>query len=429
MTTAGGGGRLEVRSADEIDETRDPRGSALERPGAPFWIVFAIGMGIRVWLAVATRGSDDANIWTEHAAGVARDGLLAHYRSDVDMNHPPFVAFVMAALFRLAGAIGVEFRDLYRLLFACMDGANVFLLARVARGRPWRWKLASLYAASPVALLLGAMHGNTDVLVATCLLLTCCVAATGSVVWTGVCIGIGAWLKLPALLAAPIFGFAFVRWRDRVLCAVVALVVAGSTYASLLVDDPTLLGQRVFAYQGKLISTLGDPPIWIWGFKSWFVRFFGARARDWPAGLVWYCRNGHLVVIPAMILLAYLRRESRSAVGLAATVAGCYAIFYGFVESFTFQYLAWSMPFWWLLGRRFGFAANLFAGAYLYGLYAHLTGDGWLRGEWDFLGHRGWPAGVIALRDLAHATFAIGGIVFAIRAWRSTDECRAAPSG
>jgi hypothetical protein len=231
------------------------------RPGAWFWLLCMAGLAVRLYFAAATRGTNDAGIWTEHAAGVNLQGLIGHYEQDWMMNHPPFIAVVMAKLHAVADRCGIEFRVLYRSLFSLVDLLNSWLLLRILAAYPWRFLAAGLYAVSPAALVLTGMHGNTDVLVATCLLVTCLAVGAHRPLLAGLCIGIGAWIKIPALFVAPAFGFAFPRWRDRFSCAAVAFAVAASTYLPVLAGHSDLLKERIFGYLDLGLQGLVHSPV------------------------------------------------------------------------------------------------------------------------------------------------------------------------
>jgi hypothetical protein len=117
-----------------------------------------------------------------------------------------------------------------------------------------------------------------------------------------------------------------------------------------------------------------------------------------------------------LLLLAWLRRSRRTAPEVCATIAMGYAILYGFTDNWAFQYLAWSVPFWFFLQPRFCIAATLLAGGYIYSLYWFLCGNPWLSGKWDFVGRPGWPLIVITFRNLAVLFFFSSGCVFLISA-------------
>jgi hypothetical protein len=393
----------------------------LARPGAWFVVLVVLGAGLRLFFAIATRGTTDADLWTQHARGVALHGLIEHYRVSPLFNHPPAISLVMAGLWQLAQSLGLEFRVLYRTLFALADLGNVWLLLRLLRAERWRYVAAGAYAVAPIALVIGGMHGNTDALIASLLLIACPLAASRRAVLAGAVLGACAWIKLPGLLAAPAIGFALPRWRDRVVCALVALGVGASTYAWAFASDAGIVKERVFGYAGYYLVTVGDPPTWIWGFKNWYIRLFG---ENWaPFHNNWGMRS-HLYALGAIVCYAFLRRRATDARGIARSVAGTYAIFYALAETWTFQYTGWSMPFWMVAGLPYAVAANVFAGGYVYGLYAYVCEDWLLRPEWDFNGHRYWPPVLVFLRDAAHLTFAAAAAVWFTRALRGEWRAR-----
>lgn len=401
----------------------DPRSLPrwLCRPGGWYWLLLCLGLGGRLFLAYTTRGTTDAELWTEHASGVLRDGLIGHYERDPLFNHPPFMAWVMARLSGLAASWGVEFRVLYRCVFGLLDMVNAGLLVRVLAGYEWRFLASGVYAITPVAMVLSSMHGNTDSLVSTTLLLTCLAAGKrrrNSPLWTGVFIGLGAWIKIPALFAAPAFAFSFPRWRDRLGCTAVAIAVAVSTYAPAFMAKPALLWDRIFGYRGLIIYTASDPPTWIWGWQIWITRIYGGRIADWPTAYLWFREHSFWIALPLAVLFGYLRRRRCDTRSLAVTVAGTYAIFYAFTEPWTFQYFAWSMPFWLVAGWRFALAANVFGGGYIYVVYAYLCqGDWLLRPTWSLTAVTRWSTAAILFRDLAHAAFTAFALVFLWQAW------------
>ena len=401
----------------------------LQRPGPWLWILLAAGILLRAFLAFGTEGTYDVLIWTEHASGVARDGLVAHYRSDATFNHPPFVGWAMAELWKLAQWTGLPFRALYRALTAAIDLGSALLLRRLIAASTWRWLAFGLYCVAPAALVFSAQHGNSDSIIAFALLACCLAVGAGRPILCGVVIGLALWIKLPVLVAAPAIFFALPTWRDRLRCGLVALAVGAATYVPAFVAAPSLVGQRVFGYQGIQLHTLGKPPIWVWGIKNFCFTAFGPDTTRWPAWALWRIDHANAIAIALIAAYAFLRRREKSALGLAQTITGCLALFYGSIEAWSFQYFAWSVPFWFTRGALFALCANVFAGGYVYCLYAHLCDDWLLRGAWDFAGHRQWPNWIPVLRDAALLTFLVFGIVWfalavraELRARRSVDE-------
>ena len=377
----------------------------LSRPGPWVWGLVAAGVLVRLFLALRTAGTTDVLIWTEHASGVARDGLMAHYRADPSFNHPPFISWFMAGLWTIAQAVGIPFEALYRSVVASIDLGSAFLLLRLLAGSRYRWLAFGLYCVAPAALILSAQHGNTDAILACALLGCCLLAGAGRPVLCGIVLGLSLWIKLPALVAAPAIGFAFPRWRDRLVCATVTLAVATAGFVPAFLIDLPIVWERVFGYRGLYIRTLSNPPIFVWGMKNLCIPLFGHDFRLWPAWAIWRIDNANPIALALITVYAFLRRRHNGALGLAQTLAASFALFYGGIETWTFQYFAWSVPFWFTRGASFAVCTNLIAGGYIYGLYAFVCGDWLLRPTWDFEGHPLWPAWLLLLRDGALLTF------------------------
>ncbi len=383
-------------------------------PGVWFWALLATGAFARAFLVFATQGTLDVPLWIEHAAGVSAHGIVGHYREDPFFNHPPLIGFLVAQLWNISQETGIAFRILHRGLVAAFDLANVGLLSWLLVGNPARWLIAGLYAVMPVGVILGAFHGNNDAMIATLALAATIAAARGRPLLAGAVLGAGLWIKLPIVLAAPAIGFALPRWRDRFACALVALTIGVSTYLPALTEAPALVWANVFEYQGLVVRTPGG--FWIWGLKTLFFRGFGPTMTAWPAWASALVVHGTGIALGAIVLFAFLRRRERTALGIAKTIAGSYAIFYALIDAWSFQYFAWSAPFWLLAGLPFALASNLFAGGYIWGLYAYLCGDVLLRPAWDFEGLLIWPAWILLLRDLALLTFVTFSFAWMLRA-------------
>ena len=109
-------------------------------------------------------------------------------------------------------------------------------------------------------------------------------------------------------------------------------------------------------------------------------------------------------------------------------LAGTFILFYGLTDFWAFQYFAWSLPFWFLLGPRMAGATYLISFAYLYGLYAWLTGSPWLLGDWAFVEKSAWPAALLRLRDAAIGIFLLSALTLLFQtgreAWKRWQETR-----
>ncbi len=422
------------------------RWAVLTRPGWWFWTLVVLGLIGRTYLATATVGTPDVRIWTRHAHMVAQNGLIAHYSFDPTFNHPPVIAWAMGRVERLSRQLGIPFQAAYRVVIGLVDLGSAFLILRVMRDSRWRYVACGAYCVAPVALVLAGMHGNTDPLVAACLLATTLLVSQRRAVAAGVLIGITASIKVPGVFAAPALAWALPRWRDRLVCALVALAIALPPYAWAVsrtteftsgqlhgqLGSANFVIKRLFFYRGYLMAIKGEPPEYIWGLKAFAGRAFGLGELDWPAWARWWLEHSHVVALPSMLLFGFLRRRESSARGIAVTVAGTYAIFYALVETWATQYFAWSMPFWMLAGLPFAIASNALAGGYIYEFYAAFCGDWLLRPRWPRgLTVSDMPPGLFVMRDLAVLMFlAFASYWFAravrdeLRAWRQGPRDR-----
>ena len=396
------------------------------RPGVLFWLAIAAGLAIRVYLVVFTHGTYDVGIWEGHAAGIQEHGLTAYYRANTWMNHPPFIAVVVSWLWKLGQAIDVPFRILLRAPFALLDAGTALLLLCAFRDSRYRFALAAGYWLHPLSLIFSAYHGNTDSAIAFLLLLSVLSLQQRRIVLAAAALGLSLWIKLPALLVAPAFVFFLPRWRERLTFLLVAGGVGLSTYLPALAVDPAAVIQGVLGYRGQMLQTPSGIPIWgMHVFLPWLA-YLPDRTRfvDVPIQLV-LDRNVWFTVVP-VVLFAYLRRAARSGPELGRTVAGSYAMLYGFSIYWAFQYFTWSVPFWFFCRARFAVPASLLAGGYVYALYAFVCGDPWLLGAWDFRGRAEWPAALVGTRSLAVLFFFFSALGFLAQALAAELRARRA---
>ncbi|MBW2267939.1 MAG: DUF2029 domain-containing protein [Deltaproteobacteria bacterium] len=385
----------------------------LEAPGPWLWIALALGAALRVYCVGWTEGSFDVAIKQHHGTQVGRLGLMGWYRAAEVFNHPPLMGEFFAGLVTLADASGVPFRVLLRAPFALLDFGTALLLWRLLRERPERWLVAAAYWLHPLAVIFSSYHGNTDSALACIALASVVLASTGRSVAAGVALGVGFWIKLPIVLAAPAIVFAFPHWRARVRCAVSAAIVGSVTYLPALLVDPVLVFQRIVGYPGTGVVTPGG--IAVWGIAHTL------RLADtaFAAGLE--AANTAVCFLP-LLAYAWWRRGRLEPCELAASVAGCFLILYGFTSFWAWQYLAWSIPFLLCRGRGFAIVSSVVLGSYVYGAYAFFTGSPWLQGRWDFASHSAWPPVLALLRD-ASVLLCFGAACGSLL-WAGRDEWR-----
>jgi hypothetical protein len=380
-----------------------------------FWIVIALGAALRFYLVVFTEGTQDVQIWQRHARDVRDSGLIAYYHGDPSANHPPFITEVEALLLRISDATGIPFRILLRAPFAALDLVTTFLLLLILGNCRWRFVAAAAYWLNPLSIIFSAYHGNTDSAVAFFLVLCVWLLSQANLVAAAVALGTSLWIKLPIVLAIPAL-FLFIRnWSQRFQFLMIAGVVALASYVAPLVQDPTIVWQNVFGYRAQILHTTAGVPAW--GPRVFLFSII-ASPQSWPvsfrAPILFFLDNSWLFALALVFLVTWLRRNSRTASELCATIAMIYVIVLALSDGFSFQYFAWSLPLWFFLPRWFFIPAIALVSAYIYFLYAYLCGNPWLVGLWDFSGHPYWPLPIVALRNTAYLFFCAGAIWFVI---------------
>jgi hypothetical protein len=386
------------------------------RSGIWYWAVIALGAALRLYLVVCTDGTQDVAIWERHARDVNDSGLIAYYHGDPSANHPPFITEAESLLLRASDATGIPYRILLRAPFALVDCATTFLLLLLFGECRWRFVVAAAYWLNPLSIIFSAYHGNTDSAVAFFLALCVWLLSQNKLLAAAIALGVSLWIKLPVVLAIPAFVFFIPDWRERFRFLVVAGAVALVTYVPALVADAPIILRNVFGYRAQILHTVSGVPAW--GPRVLLFSII-ASPQSWPvafrAPILFFLENSWPIALALARLNTWLRRNGRSVSDLSATIAMIYIIVLAISDGFSFQYFAWSLPFWFFLPRWFFIPAIVLASAYIYFLYAYLCGNPWLLGVWDFNGHPQWPFSIVAIRNVAYLLFCAGAIWFVIR--------------
>jgi uncharacterized membrane protein len=309
-------------------------------------------------------------------ADVERYHRVATHVLDVSPNpyqaprlypYPPVWVWVEAGAEWVARRTALPFPVLVKLPVLAADLALVALLARwgAARGGAAR-RAGWLYALHPVAILVGAFHGQFEALA----LLALCASI--------VALEAGRWRASALALAA---GIAIKSFPVLLLPVLLPLVPAGrrvryATWATLPVAlllapfallDADALGRELFGYGG--VADFGWIGVWrglVWMNTGALVR---SAARFWasPVSLAKLVFLG----VYAGLLAALLRRrldwnaEERS---LAVLLA-----FQGFYGALSAQYLAWVVPLGCLRPGRAFAVYSASATVALWGFYQFLA--------------------------------------------------------
>jgi len=381
-----------------------------------FWAAIFVGLAIRIYLVIFTEGTTDVAAWQSHAAGVLEKGLIGYYHANGEMNHPPFISIIISWLLKLSGASGIPFRILLRAPFAMLDAGTAILLMYCFCASPYRFLIAAGYWLHPLAMIFSAYHGNTDSSVAFFLMLCVYLLSKEKTALAGAILGISLWIKLPGILAAPAIVFFLPNWRQRLNFLLTADIVGISTYLPALFSDPAVIFKNVFGYEGRIVAT--TEWTFIWGPQIFIVPFFDSLTLQqqirFDSLVLFVLNQSAWLAIGLLLIFSWIRRSKRTTQQLGTTIATAYIILYGFSNSWSFQYLAWSIPFWFFAPVLFSSAATVLTSIYIYSLYWLLCGNPFLLGKWDFMGHPHWPGFIEIFRNIAWLFFFFSALVFLI---------------
>jgi hypothetical protein len=222
-------------------------------------------------------------------------------------------------------------------------------------------------------------------------------------------------VKLPGIMAIPAFVFFLQGWRKRLLFLAVIGFVGVSTYIPAIIKDAPIVYKNVLGYHGQIIQTTAGIPAW-GNAVQLLLPFFNDLFPQWQGKLseplIFLLNRSWFISLLLIVLLSWLRRSQKNVEGLGITIAAVYTILYGFSNFWSFQYFAWSIPFWLFAPPVFSLAATLLAGGYIYSLYWFVCGNPWLLGKWDFVGHPYWPSIVIIFRNLSILFFFLSACIF-----------------
>jgi hypothetical protein len=393
------------------------------QPMTAFWLAMVTGAALRAYCLVLTNGTSDMDDWEDHAQQVHDRGLVGYYHANAFANHPPFISKVSSLILQMSAATHIPFRILFRTPFALLDAGNALLLFLLLPQNRWRFFATACYWLSPAAIIISAYHGNTDTAVAFFLLLSVWLAKNQRIASSGAAFGASLWVKLPGVLALPALLILFRSWRLRGVFLLAAAVTALLTYLPALVQDYRVVFTNVFGYRGLILQTAAGVPLWgpsvllfstLVPIQAWPEKYLG------PA--LFLLEHSWYIAIAAMLVLFWLRRNRPSPQEVCATIGMAYAVLFGFSDYWAFQYFAWALPFWFFLRWWFSIPALCLTSAYLYSLHWFLSGNGWLLGKWDFLGHPDLPWAILIIRTLGVTFFLVSACLFLIRAFRRESE-------
>lgn len=374
-------------SGDTEQHGSDAPGAAARRLGARLLVLAAaVGIGVRLVIAVLSYGTNDAATYWDFAVHIDKYGLLATYDDIEGFNHPPLIGYWILAAKKLTPQDSPErFPLVFKLPFIAADALGAWLLWRIGQQRSgalFGATLAALYAWSPVAMLISGYHCNTDNLYAVlCLLAVYLMGIEGasqgdpgdeptfSGQWRrrlrspdlrfflgGLALGAAINVKLiPVLLIAPLM--LSCPTRRLFVRFVLGLVIAAAPFIPPLILVSDSFFHNVLGYRSQTVR---------WGVAYLVIEAQSERPLRSEAVVFWqYYRAIALVLIILLPLALGVVNRMRPRLDRAALCAVCLAIFLVLAPGFGVQYLVVLVPLLLVASVRLSVAYGALAGAFL----------------------------------------------------------------
>lgn len=360
-------------------------------------LLFAVALGVRILPVLAA---------DREVADVLRYRKVADHVLDVSWNpyeaprlfpYPPVWVWVEAGAGLLSRRLGLNFPVLVKLPVLAADLGIVWWLARWGRRRRASLIPAWTYALHPVAILVGAFHGQFDAVALFFVLLA--ISAWWQDQRTGSALSLSAAVALkafPVLLLPVLLALDDQPARERIRYAALVVGPVLLLLAPYAADNPGALRRELFGYGG--VADFG------WIALSRGLRWLASGVLPRSEAVFW---SGHVLAAKVVFLAAYAGLVAGIARGrlgadvprACLSVMLAFLVFYGAISA---QYLLWVVPLGALTGGRYFAIYSAAATVALVGFYAFLApGVLWGGPDPAWLGRQAagmvWVAGVAAL--------------------------------
>ena len=293
-----------------------------------------------VW-ACNSAGSVDVILFYNFSRAIETHGLVHVYTLDSIFNHTPLTGGMVYGIYKLSGGDVLTFACLLRMLPIIADLALVIMLVRFRHlvGNPPWWAL-TLFAASPVSLMVSGFHGNVDPVMTVVFVGAALATVAGRPILSGVLLGLACNVKIVPLPFAPLFFFYWWgkggAWKLTFAC--ILMLIAGAAW-------PLLVTPREF-----LSNVLGYGSSWgVWGIAYW-IRATGWEAvqrigfRDLTVEQLQIAMVLKILLVGGIALIGW-RRRNVSREGFIVTLAAAWTWFFIVAPGVAVQYFVWPAPF------------------------------------------------------------------------------------
>ncbi|MDP9054775.1 MAG: DUF2029 domain-containing protein [Acidobacteriota bacterium] len=344
--------------------------SSLDRGLSRRWLMAIVtaailSLGGKVAIAAWTFGSTDALLWEASLRQLREAGPVALYEDGTVLrtdegtayhtevfNHPPLMVRLLSLGGWIAGQTRIPLHVWLRVVCAIADFAGILLILGIIRQARLPISPAAMFlvAASPISLLISGFHGNTDPIMMFLLLLAVYLLSRDAPLRAGAALGLAVGIKIVPLLFAPALAFSLpARKRGVFLAGAIGVFLAG--LFPLAFDHPHLIWSHVFGY---------SPQTGIWGISR-LVAAFGTETlvREYAR----LAKGVLLVLLGAASIGLNLYRPGATPVVLQCGLLAF--ILLSLTPGFGVQYLAWLIPWVFLLTWRQAVAFHSVGGLFL----------------------------------------------------------------
>ncbi len=215
-------------------QTEDASAISISFRAPAIAFVLAFGLAFRLILATLPGFGVDLGTFQAWANQLAAAGPWNFYDTDFFVDYAPgylYVLWLIGGLHKLFNFTPEQYEYVLKLPAIAADVAAAFLLYKILDSQKLEIRLgaAALYLLFPAGLLIGAVWGQVDSLLAFLLLLSLYFIAKDRPVWGGVAFVVAFLVKPQGIAALPFLVFWIVRhYPPRVWAGVVAAsVIAG----------------------------------------------------------------------------------------------------------------------------------------------------------------------------------------------------------
>jgi uncharacterized membrane protein len=319
-----------------------------------FILVLAlVALTLKLGIAYNTIGTNDAVSFYGFAKVLSEESLAWTYQHSRFFNHPPLTAYYLRAIYFLTEQkwcqdIGIHFPCLLRLPGIVADFLSVLVLLRMTKEMAIPTWALSLFAISPVSLMVSGFHGNTDPVMVLPLLCAAWMCLRNRPIAAGLFFALSFQIKVVPLLLGPAFFFFWLSQGKAHKFLIPVGITTCALWCEPLLNFPSLFAKNVLAYG----SYWG-----MWGI-TYCIRLTGipefSRVSffDLQPAQTLIMTILKVTIIGAAFWIGWQRRHVRGR-AFIATLAYTWLVFFLIAPGVCPQYMVWLAPFLLILSPTF----------------------------------------------------------------------------